>query len=128
MLKVKKEHIESMNKYLIDLDYPNKVKRIIALRKILEINPDNIELKRELIDLEYDIKIANARCSVLSNLELTVISYRYFKLDDNNKRYSYDAIGRITGYSKSSIPRIINRALSELAHICFTDTLDILDI
>ena len=121
-MKVKEEYIKKMDKTLKDLKYSQKVKKIILLRKQLEDFPENNELKRELYDLEYIIKLTNLRCEALSDLELTVISYAYFKKD---KYYSFNQIANIIGYSISTAYRIKNRALANLAYFYFGDEFDI---
>ena len=115
-MKIKEDYIDKLKQYLKDLNYEGTVKEIKLLREHVNENTEDIQSRMILRDKEFDIRIANNLCRFLSDKELSVISYKYFKLL-NGKHYKVSEIGDILGYSRSNLHRIEQKALEQLAYL-----------
>lgn len=113
-MKIKKEFITQIKSDLKELDYEGKIKKIMALRKYVDENKDDVEAKKTLSELENTIRLTNVLCSSLPDRELDIISYRYLKTF-NGRPYTYNQICNLVGYARSHINRLEQRALSKLA-------------
>lgn len=119
-MNVKKEYIKKIKAYLKQFDYEGKVNQISQLRKYISDYPEDVNTANSLRGLEMDVKLINSLASSLTERELAVISFRYFKTKDG-KPYQHKFIGEALGYSVAQICRIEQVALGKLSRNKYGD-------